>query len=319
MKFVYIHRRKDNNQIFYIGKGSNSRHKSSNGRSAEWNKVVNNAGGFIAEVVLDFMTESQALDLEIELISYYKEHLVNVQSSSRWKDYSKLDFDKFFKYDENSPSKLSKINGENVGWVNSGYWNITFKGKSYRVHRIIWLLFNKTMSVDKIVNHIDCNPLNNSILNLEVVNHKQNTLRSKRTKGELNTNNTSGHTNIFREKYKRKDGVEIDSVCALVFHESNPPKKLRVRILNGDLEEAIGIAKDWQFSIVNGLDFIMPKRLIKTNKSGHEYICLTKSKKRGKEYFFVLCQPPDKPNKQFSILKYGYDEAISLAIEYRDS
>lgn len=316
MKFVYVHRRKDNNRIFYIGKGNRNRHKCATGRSKNWNLVVAGAGGFIPEIILDFLTEDQSCNFESELIEFYKDDIVNVQTKSTWKDYSEIEWSNYFKYDENSQSKLANLDGSSVGWINSNYWNISLNKVSYRIHRIVWLLFNNDLAKDSIVNHIDCNSLNNSISNLEVVTHRQNVLRSKRSKGILNSNNTSGHTNIFREKYKRKDGVEVDSICALVFQEEHPTQKLRVRVLDGDVEDAINIAKEWQQSIINGTKFENPKRLNRSNKTGHNYICKASSKKKGKEYYYILCQPPDKPTKQFSILKYGYDEALRLAIDY---
>ena len=48
------------------------------------------------------------------------------------------------------------------------------KGKTFSVHRLVALTFLKDNDTIKIVNHKDCNKLNNNILNLEWVTHKEN-------------------------------------------------------------------------------------------------------------------------------------------------
>lgn len=75
--YVYVHRRADDNTIFYVGKGSGDRAWHKRGRSNWWRNVVNKHG-HIVEIVIDFMDEDVAFDLEKDLTEYYEGHLVNL-------------------------------------------------------------------------------------------------------------------------------------------------------------------------------------------------------------------------------------------------
>ena len=68
--YVYIHRKKSNNKIFYVGKGFGDRYQTSSGRSLHWHRVVNKYG-FTCEVVKDNLQEWYALEFEKELILKY--------------------------------------------------------------------------------------------------------------------------------------------------------------------------------------------------------------------------------------------------------
>lgn len=77
--YVYVHKKADNGEIFYVGKGTGHRYKSPNSRSDYW-KNVKNKHGFFPEIVFDNMSEEDSLDCEKKLISYYREEfsLVNL-------------------------------------------------------------------------------------------------------------------------------------------------------------------------------------------------------------------------------------------------
>lgn len=85
-------------------------------------------------------------------------------------------------YDESSPSFLRwKITRDNIsagdiaGCINSsGYYIVTINNVSYRVHRIIWVLFHKEIDSNLTIDHIDRNRANNNIKNLRLVTHSQN-------------------------------------------------------------------------------------------------------------------------------------------------
>ncbi len=75
--YVYVHRRKTDNSIFYVGKGTGYRYKRTD-RNIHWQNVVNKHG-YYYEFVLKNLTESQAMDLEIELIKFYsRQNLCNM-------------------------------------------------------------------------------------------------------------------------------------------------------------------------------------------------------------------------------------------------
>lgn len=78
--YVYQHRRRDNGAIFYVGKGSRaSRMNERLGRNIWWQRIVAKAGGFDAEVVGRFRTETEAFEVERALIAHYgKARLCNL-------------------------------------------------------------------------------------------------------------------------------------------------------------------------------------------------------------------------------------------------
>lgn len=71
--YVYLHRRKSDGQVFYVGKGKGVRawHKGARTRSEWWHRVVDNHGYFI-EIVCDGLSEQEAFDLEVKEIKKYR-------------------------------------------------------------------------------------------------------------------------------------------------------------------------------------------------------------------------------------------------------
>lgn len=205
---VYLHRRKDNNEIFYAGQGTLKRPYCATRKLKAWNKVVKEAGGFIVEIIKDSLSKEEALKLETEVIQEYKSSLVNlVTSSSTTKE---LDYDTFnqkFYIDESSPSglrfKIDVYAGKNycslsnpkdsIAGVKSadGSWHITHERKGVKVHRIIYLLANKTIDSSKIIDHINGNPSDNSLANLRQVSHEANRRNLK-----IDKRNSTGVTGI---------------------------------------------------------------------------------------------------------------------------
>jgi hypothetical protein len=71
--YVYLHKRKGTNKIFYVGKGTKSksginRIESSKNRNIWWQHIVEKDGGFDYEIYRDSLTEDEAFSLEKELI-----------------------------------------------------------------------------------------------------------------------------------------------------------------------------------------------------------------------------------------------------------
>lgn len=75
--YVYLHRRADNNEVFYVGKGSGDRIKVKNRRSKWWQNIVAKYG-YRYEYVEKGLSEEDAFDLEVELIKFYKENGYNI-------------------------------------------------------------------------------------------------------------------------------------------------------------------------------------------------------------------------------------------------
>jgi hypothetical protein len=68
-KVVYLHRKKTDNSVFYVGMG-NLKRAYSKQRTDWWNKVVNKHG-YIVEIYKDGLTQEEAFQIEIELIEKY--------------------------------------------------------------------------------------------------------------------------------------------------------------------------------------------------------------------------------------------------------
>ena len=124
--------------------------------------------------------------------------------------------DEWFYYDEISPSclrwkkgnKYNKliVQGCSVGWkAKNGKgrvcgWRVHLLGKEYSIHRVIWVLLNKHISSEKVIDHIDGNPLNNKKDNLREVSVKVNNRNVRR-----GLRNITGVMGVFlRESESRR-------------------------------------------------------------------------------------------------------------------
>jgi hypothetical protein len=70
--YVYLHRRKDNNEVFYVGKGCNKRAWLSQGRNVHWRCIAENYG-FTVEIIESKLTSDDAIELEAETIKFYRD------------------------------------------------------------------------------------------------------------------------------------------------------------------------------------------------------------------------------------------------------
>lgn len=69
---VYQHRRKDTNEIFYVGHGGRSRPwQFTRGRSQGWQSVYNQFG-CVVETLAKFDNKQDAADFEIKMIAQYR-------------------------------------------------------------------------------------------------------------------------------------------------------------------------------------------------------------------------------------------------------
>lgn len=68
--YVYLHRRKDNGDVFYVGKGFGKRAWKKTSRSEWWERVESKYGRTV-EIYRDDLEEQEAFELEAELISKF--------------------------------------------------------------------------------------------------------------------------------------------------------------------------------------------------------------------------------------------------------
>lgn len=68
-----------------------------------------------------------------------------------------------------------------------GYWHIRVNGKSLKLHRVVWALFNKQdLDRNLTIDHIDGNKSNNHPTNLRAVSQAENNRNCRRQLSELN-------------------------------------------------------------------------------------------------------------------------------------
>jgi HNH endonuclease len=225
--YVYLHKRLDNDVVFYIGKGSGCRSKRNNHRNSEWNNIVEIAGGYTIEYLKENLTSKDATDLE----NWYLDNpdiswqLVNKRNSQSVKDLNQYYeiLNEYFLYEESSPSCLvyrkTSLNnkckaGTPAGSLNNGYYSIKIKNKTFSVHRIIYLLKHGKIDNTKVIDHINNISTDNRIVNLREVSHRENSLNRKKS---LNT--VSG---IVGVQY-RKNKVGNEYFQASFFDENGKP------------------------------------------------------------------------------------------------
>jgi len=85
------------------------------------------------------------------------------------------------------------------------YWRIQFKGKTYRAHRITWILHGYLLEPNQEIDHIDGNGLNNDINNLRACTSKQN---KENLKGAYK-NSKSGIRGVCWDKKSNKWRAQI--------------------------------------------------------------------------------------------------------------
>lgn len=69
--YVYGHRRADNNELFYVGKGRGRRANIKHGRSEYWTRIANKHG-FVVEFLATGLTEDESFKVEKELIARHE-------------------------------------------------------------------------------------------------------------------------------------------------------------------------------------------------------------------------------------------------------
>ena len=210
--YVYTHT-DVNNVVFYVGKGTKDRAYSTN-RNKAWKDRAK--VGYTTEIIYDGLTEQEAIEKEDSLICNPPElwDLVNVQRSDTKLDYSKVNWEELFYYDETSPTCLRyKVDNNGVnsgkrfandvaGYINTSdnysRYKVGYLGKEYMVHRIIYQMLRGDIRSDMVINHINTNSQDNRICNLEQVTSADNNRKQKHHVIDHVTRNNSSGVNCFR-------------------------------------------------------------------------------------------------------------------------
>lgn len=188
----------------FTGVGVGHRAYDIGNRSRIWKKTFG-TNTFDVVIVEKGMSRENALELKKAIVSANQATIINKRKVQSFSD---MDFEEFnlrFYVDPASPSGLSykqqngaygkhrRVVGDNAGYRSGHrgkyYWIVKIKSKKYLVHRIVYLLENKSISKDLTINHKDGNGLNNNTGNLEQVTQAVNS-RKKVLIGK------SGYVNI---------------------------------------------------------------------------------------------------------------------------
>lgn len=160
-----------------------------------------------------------------------------------------LNFAEYFYYDESSPTGLRwntdircgkngnrlRFSRDNVAGNldDTGYYRVMLKGKNYKVHRIIWVLFYKKL--EQCIDHINGIKTDNRINNLRNVSQALNCKNSG-----LKKNNTSGITGVCLHS---RDGKELNWVARWRCQNSGKEKSKSFSIAKYGYNTAFQLAK----------------------------------------------------------------------------
>lgn len=75
--YVYVHRRKSDGRIFYVGKGSGHRHSTSFGRNKYWQRVAQKYDWY-SEIVFSNLDNNCSFSIERMLIFCLKSQITNI-------------------------------------------------------------------------------------------------------------------------------------------------------------------------------------------------------------------------------------------------
>jgi len=136
-------------------------------------------------------------------------------------------------------ARYSKTVAGNIYTRKSGYqsYQVSIQDRSYLVHRIIWAMSTGGWPENEI-GHIDGNPLNNKLSNLEDIPHSKNMTFQK-----LKKNNKSGVNGVYWSNSRN----------AWILHVTRREGIIKPRLIQTkDFFEAVCARKS--FELVNGFD-----------------------------------------------------------------
>ena len=170
-----------------------------------------------------------------------------------------------FYYDECSPTCLRRAKdwcsgmnhciikaykGDVAGSLSTaqGYYMVKVTNKSYRVHRIVWELFNGEIPKGMQIDHIDRDTLNNSLSNLRlvysVINSRNQSFRSTNTSGVCGVGLLINKTKSGENRYWKAQWNDLNG--------KRKAKCFSVELYGED--EAFRLACEWRVKVMKELN-----------------------------------------------------------------
>lgn len=147
MAIVYLHKRKDTKDVFYIGIGlSDKRAYEQKYRNNHWHNVVNKSGGFVVEIVKCNVDWKDACLIEKELIRKYGRADIGLGQLVNKTDGGEGTLNAIWS-DEQNAARSSKLKGR-AAWNKGKCMSNEFKKKIAKVSSV---LKRKLISIDGVV------------------------------------------------------------------------------------------------------------------------------------------------------------------------
>lgn len=140
-----------------------------------------------------------------------------------------------FTYDTNT----GFLSNNKTGYIydtpntNTGYIAVTFKGKQYMAHRVIWELLNGPIPEGLVIDHINMDRADNKITNLRLATKSQNNMNSEGHGGKYPRGVTLRTSGRFQASIQ-KDGVKMTIGTYDTIEEASKMYKLKALELYGE-------------------------------------------------------------------------------------
>ena len=251
-------------------------------------------------------------------------------------------------------TSYSGIVAGTTSWRTKSYLfkRVTICKMYFPVHHVLWVMHTGSMfdSENFVVDHVDRDPLNNSIENLRLVSQRENMWNASGSKKASSLSEFKGVCfDNTRQKWllqiRTKSGkisgrfndeqsaAYLYRVFSEEFHNEYSPSFLQdvefpevfdFQSITPSVRRALeGVSEDVQKKhamLFRGLAGFKWKRMVRGTNTGVEGVTLVSPKADStsdKRKFISVCKI--KGRKSFSVGKYGYEEAFRLACQWASS
>ena len=231
-KVVYLHKackdltvdglvfKKD--QTVYVGSGSIQRPFSKSDRSKIHLKMWQN---LYCIILKHNLTVEESLKLENALLDIsWNAGILNIRKKAySVHEIKDSEVSKYFYLDELGKVRwnidvmsgrwrkiFSARKGDNAGYVGkNGYWTVRLNGKTVKLHRVVWVLYNKEdLDTSLVIDHIDRNRSNNHPSNIRATTYSENNKNKKVKLSKLGLSRIrfSEKQELFHVQWTGEDG-----------------------------------------------------------------------------------------------------------------